>query len=79
MNSDSANDSYQLYGLVGLIDNDVDKNSWYSVFQKGRGVWVYSEGEKALLCDLKDVKNNEVYMLFYRKVNVEGTLITTIL
>lgn len=40
---------------------------------------MYSERETAVLCDLKDIKNNEVYMLFYRKMNVEGTLITTIL
>jgi hypothetical protein len=79
LNSDRINDSYQLFGLIGLKDNNLKELQWYSVFMRNKGYWVVCEQETAVPIDIKDVKTQELYMLFYRKVNVEGTLITNVI
>lgn len=70
LNSDRVNDSYQLFGLIGLKDNNLASPEWYSVFLKSKGFWVMSSKEGAIPVDLGHVRTEEPYMLFYRKVNV---------
>jgi len=40
LNSDRMNDSYQLFGLIGLKDNNLAEPQWYSVFMKHKGYWL---------------------------------------
>lgn len=56
LNSDRINDSYQLYGLIGLKNNDLVEQKWYSAFTKNKGYWVRCEGGTALPVDIRQIK-----------------------
>lgn len=72
LGGDPGNESYQLYGMIGLRNLDLNPRAkeWYSIFMKNKGLYLYSKDEVATPIDYSKIKSQEIYMLFYRKVNV---------